>query len=365
MTPLGAALLEAVAYHLGSSGGIYQELIQKRFGLTTSQPATLEALALDVGCTRERIRQIETQFVAHSEALAATGVTRFPDITPLRVALRHSNGTWAEGTRRVEELLGFPVFLPGLYRLVNCFGGRLPPVGFGSIVLAHGYTLDEVKSRLEMTLGKRIPTKDIAAWTAAPHRRNFEDAPVWAIEALKKSEEKPLKALPPDLEDLPQRELIRKLMLRSGFTRKQMMEYLEVNRSTFDRWLWPAERPTPIPSVAMLKFIELAGQVGTTERPRTRHLGPPKKYDFEGIPGCARRSRSRETGAMITLYKTNQATLPPGITKAWATVCEDHQVVAEFSNFATGLRAMAQTFAWCPDCEVEYNKLMGLAPKKA
>lgn len=357
MTSLGSALLEAIAYHLGSSGGFYQELIQKRFGLTVSHATTLEELAQEAGCTRERVRQIETQFIEHIEALARTGVTRFPDLAPLRNALKQSNGTWADGTRVAATLLGFDVYLPGLYRLANAISYRLPPVGFGSLVLAHGYTLDEVKTRLELTLGKPVPAKDIAAWTAAPHRQTFKDAPVWAIEALKRSEVEPQKTLPADLDGLPQRELIRKLMLRSGFTRKQMMEYLDVNRSTFDRWLWPAESPTPIPPVMMLKFISLAGSVGTEEKPRTRHLGPPKEYNHEGIPGCARRSRSRETGAMIALYKTDQASLPPGIEKSWATVCEDHKVVAGFDNFATGLRAMSQAFAWCPDCAEAYQKL--------
>lgn len=359
-TPLGAALLEAVAYHLGSSSGFYQDIVQKRFGLTVSSPVTLETLAQDAGCTRERIRQIETQFIAHIEAMAAKGNARFPDLEPLRTTLRQANGTWADGTRRAEELLGYPVYLPGLFRLTNCAGYRLPPVGFGSIVLAHGYSAEEVRLRLETTLAKRIQAKEVAAWMAAPHKQNFQDAPVWAIEALKRSETEAPKTLPDEFEGLSQRELIRVLMLRSGYTRRQTMDYLEVNRSTFDRWLWPADNPTPIPPAIFVKLVELAHKVGPDELPRTRHLGPPKEYAHEGIPGCARRSRSRESGSVIALYKTDQANLPPAVVGPWTTICETHNVAANWKNFATGLRAMAQAFVWCPDCQRVHAQ--GLVP---
>lgn len=351
-TPLGAALLEAVAYHLGASGGFYQDIIQKRFGLTTTEAVTLQMLAGEAGCSRERIRQIETQFISQVEALARAGNSRFPSLAPVVTALRSSDGTWADATRRVAELFGYAVYLPNFYRLIQHAGNRLPPVGFGPLVQVYGHTPDEVRARLNAAAGKAVSVKDIAAWSAEPHKINFEDAPTWAIDALKGDPPAVAvpKALPADLDALPQRELMRVLMLRSGYTRKQMMGYLGVNRSTFDRWLWPATNPTPLPPTMKSKLAELAEKAGPVEKPRTRHLGPPKQYALEGIPGCARKSRARETGALIILYKTDQADLPASITKSWATVCDTHKVAAQWDNFATGLRAMAQAYEWCPDC---------------
>jgi RNA polymerase nonessential primary-like sigma factor len=50
-------------------------VITRRFGLDNDDPATLEELALEMGVTRERVRQIQQEaLIKLKRALAARGV---------------------------------------------------------------------------------------------------------------------------------------------------------------------------------------------------------------------------------------------------------------------------------------------------
>lgn len=350
-TEQGTALKEAVAYYLGASGGLYRDVIQRRFGIGTSQAETLERLAVEVGCTRERIRQIESRFVDQVTRHAEQGSTYFPSWEPLIRALAASNGTWADATERACAIYGMPIYLPALTRLANAGGARLPVVGFDAMVRVRGYSVTEVRSLLERTLAKRLPPSVVAAWCQAPYKGGHQDAPEWAIRALLTAERTPEADFEPELKELSQPELIRALMRRSGFTRVKMMEHLEVNRSTFDRWLWPADNPVALPLATRSKLVQLSKQVGSVDQPRKRHLGPPKEYATNNIPGCARQSRCRATNTTITLYKTAQAkVLPAECAGPWTTVCEDHRVAANWGSFSDGLAAMSTPTNWCPDC---------------
>lgn len=350
-TEQGKALKEAVAYYLGASGGVYCDVIQQRFGIGTARAETLEHLATEVGCTRERIRQIESRFIDQISRHVSRGESRFPSWDPLIKALAASDGTWTDATQRAEALYGTSIYLPGLTRLANASGVRLPVVGFDALVRARGYSVPEVRALLERTLAKRLQPSTVAAWCLAPYKGGHQDAPVWAIQALLAAERTPEVDFSPDLKALSQPELIRALMRRSGFTRAKMMSYLEVNRSTFDRWLWPADNPVTMPLASRSKLVQLSKQVGTEDKPRKRHLGPPKEYATKGIPGCARQSRSRLTDTLVTLYKTAQAkNLPKECEGPWTTVCEDHRVAANWPSFSEGLAAMATSMDWCPDC---------------
>lgn len=363
----GTFLLETIAYCLGDNGRFYQETLQQRFGLNAREPFSLRALSEDVGISRERVRQIERSFLTQyaAELKARPGMhTYWPHIFE---AIQRSDQTWRDASRRVGEVLGFPVYLPSIYQLAASLGIHLPEIGFDKVAAARKLDEESVRYRLELSLGRRFSAKDVKRWLTPPPSKQHEDAPVEILRALVAADNMKEPELPDDLRDLSQPELIRELMQRSGFSRRQMMDYLYVQQSTFDRWLWPAENPTPIPFASRVALARLAHDVPAVPvSPRKRHLGPRKAHSLNGVAGLVRHSMCRDTESMIAFYRRDQAAnLPKESVGPWTTVCETHRVLVDWPRFADGFNAMAQSREWCPDCAALPAVPQGAEPVEA
>lgn len=328
----------------------YTEALLKRIGLGVAKPMTLGALAAEVGCSRERLRQVESRFL--EERIPSL---RCPSLEPLAQAIGESNRTWEDAQERVSVVLNEPVWLPALAKFAAAAKEPLPRVGLGAT--AQALELDDraVWEVLELQTMQRLTLKQVQAWMRDPGSVQYEQTPVWAIEALRAygSTQGVEVTLPESLQGLSQPELIRAVMINAGLTRAEMMDAMQVKRATFDRWLWPKEKPAPMPPGKFALLATIAKYAGENPRPRRRRLGANKQHNTDNIMGCARRSVSRESGTQVSLHRTSQS---PTYTaekykKPWVTVCEDHGQVKQWTSFAEGWKMLAHPREWCGECQ--------------
>lgn len=361
MTQLRTLLERAIEDALYNSIS-YFPVIRQRFGLGTKIARTLQELSVEVDCTRERVRQVE-QLVLKELPLGVP-----VDMSELNEAIMHSNRTFTGATEAAAKLLGDDIWLPGVDKLAQSFGQPLPAYGFGAIARERGFSEKEAWQRVELCSTQKVPPKQVARWMRSPEQKDYEDAPAYAVAALL-SDDVPATVeeleIPAYLEGLSQPEQIRAVMLRSGFTRREMMESLGVQRSTFDRWLWPASNPVQMPPAAKVLLTQLAYLAGEKPRPRNRRLGANKEHAVDGIPGCARRSRSRESGAELSLHRTKQSKLYNKYAGPWVVVCDTHRMLTEVESFAAGLECMAHPMSWCPQCAGTVPARPGAEHKKS
>lgn len=347
MTNLRTLLERAIQDALLHSAISYYPVIRQRFGLGTTVGRTLQELSGEAKCTRERVRQVEQ--LALRELPLGVPV----DMSELAEAILRSNRTYVGATQAAARLLGDDIWLPGIDKLAKSFGQPLPAYGFGALARELGYDEKAAWQLIELRSTQKFTAKQVSRWMRSPEQKDFEDAPAYAVAALL-SQDEPASVeeleIPEWLQGLSQPEQIRAVMLRTGFTRREMMDWMGVQRSTFDRWLWPASNPVAMPPGATKQLVKLAHLSGDAARPRKRRLGANKQHAVDGIPGCARRSRSRESGADLSLHRTKQSELYHQYAQPWVVVCETHRILIEVLSFADGLEAMAHPLSWCPHC---------------
>lgn len=329
----------------------YGVLMQRRFGLGITHPVTLQDLSAQANCTRERIRQVEQRLMRRISAY-------WPDTAWLNAEILRVGRTRAALSQVLVNALGPDIWPNGIERLAQAAGQPLPPCGFDRVAEALGLNATEVWQFLELKSMRKLRAADVRNWMLPEEAPNHEEAPSWALGVLVDfleqggSRENALTEakLPDDLEALPQPEQIRQVMLRAGFTRAEMMDAMQVQRSQFDRWLWPADNPVRMTPSMKARLASIARMAGERPRPRNRRLGANKPHSVDGIPGCARRSIARESGTVISLHRVAQSELYSDYDGPWVLVCEDHRYLVTVDSFAEGMRASSRPTQWCPEC---------------
>lgn len=343
-----------LAHKLAGCG--HRENLQARLrachGLGTCASVTLTHVANDIGLSRERVRQIDNLAI---ERLAEMDSARAALVAALGV-IQDAGPGWRDATRAARRVLGDDIYLPSLLRLADAFGYKVPPVGLARVMEAHGISKDLLACALERAAGFEAPAGLIAKWLKEPIDASDEPAPLWVIELAQHAHDwqHRLVGFPEGYENLSQPELIREVMRRTGKTRAEMMDALQVRRATFDRWLWPANQPAPISDAKLTLLALLAHSAPKVPPPRRRQLGSSEKqYALNGVPGCARSAVARSTRARISLHKLCQSACfqPPSFpAEGWLLVCETHSEHHRVPSFSKGARLATTPEQWCTTC---------------
>lgn len=80
-------------------------------------------------------------------------------------------------------------------------------------------------------------------------------------------------------------------------------------------------------------------------------------YAFNNLTGCVVQRRSRRTGTLVGLYAAEQAGLDPA-GGSWATVCEDHGVIANHATLDLARRHLPAV-EWCEACQEQLRARQG------
>lgn len=90
--------------------------------------------------------------------------------------------------------------------------------------------------------------------------------------------------------------------------------------------------------------------------------GQPRSYAFKGIPGCVLQSRSRYTGTLISIYRTQDLPLSNASKRFnfdWFVVCEDHDQSLPMPTLNQAKEKVPCSNEWCSSCFTKINEVVG------